>query len=51
MGVAGALHNRVDADAAEPFLAKQPPSGINDPLAVLGRLVPVDPRLRLLRAS
>ncbi len=49
MGVAGALHDRVDA--AEPLSRETAVSVIDDPLAVLGRLVPVDPHLRLLRAS
>ena len=38
MGEAGVLHDRVEADAVEAFLAKQPGSGIDDPLPILGRL-------------
>src|ERR1700738_1499265 len=47
MGEAGAIHDCVDANAVEPFLAKKPRSGVDDPLSILGRLVPGDPHLHL----
>src|SRR5258708_39605508 len=47
MREAGAVHDCVDANAIEAFLAKKPRSGVDDPLSILGRLIPADPHLHL----
>src|SRR5271170_5711009 len=43
----GAVHDRVDADAVEAMLTKQPRRGFHDPLAILRRLLPTHPHLSL----